>query len=359
MAILDFNTGIQMGLRGDTALIAGKGVVDAGQIGHYVKEGFIIDIENHRDEVAILQWTARNEVWISWYMYQPQRDIAPARRGSPVITLEGIDSNGELVQWGAMDGATDTGGRAARFYLYPEGVNNQSSTGYVQILADIDLMPTNAVRTRVDLHVLLDDVNGAVDVYINQSLVAGYVGDTILNPNLTTLTKSYFGMLGNYSNGAVEYDNDCTFSAAFAADEDTVPITMVQHEINANGAKQEMTGDYTDINTLGDWDDTTRLESDATNQTSIFDKTNVPTNFVTGYELISVGINTRSAVGDGQPTNNITHVINDGVNEVEGAVIAVDDLLQPRKTIFTTAADGGAWDATKLDATEVGVKSKA
>lgn len=359
MAILDFNTGIQMGLYGDTALVAGKGVTNPARIGHYVKEGFIVDEENHRDEVAILRWTDRNEIWISWYMYQEEQDPNPARHARPVITLSGTDISGDEVQWGVIDGFSASGGRQARFALYPAGVTNDSSSGWTQIIPNIDLMPTDDVRTRVDIHVKLDDVAGEVDVYINQSLVGQYVGDTILNPDLTTLNKAYFGMLGDYEQGLVDYNNDCTFSAAFCADEPTVPITMVQHEINANGAKQDMSGDYTDINTLGDWNDATRLESNATNQTSIFQKSSVPANFLTGYELISVGINTRSAVGAGQPINNITHVLNDTVNEVEGAVIAVDDLLQPRKTIFATAADGGAWDATKLDATEVGVKSKA
>ena len=359
MAILDFNTGIQMGLVGDTALVAGKGVTNPARIGHYVKEGFIIDEENHRDEVAILKWSDRNEIWISWYMYQEDQDPNPARYARPVITLSGTDSGGDEVQWGVIDGFSSSGGRQARFALYPAGVDNDSSTGWIEIIPNIDLMPTDDVRTRVDIHVKLDDVSGEVDVYINQSLVGQYAGDTIQNPNLTTLNKAYFGMLGDYEQGLVDYNNDCTFSAAFCADEPTIPITMVQHEINANGARQDMSGNYTDINLLGDWDDSTRLESDATNQTSTFQKSSVPANFITGYELISVGINTRSAVGAGQPMNNISHVIDNGSIIVEGATISIDDLLSPQKTIFTTAPDGGAWDAAKLDATEVGVKSKS
>jgi len=359
MAILDFNTGIQMGLYGDTAAVDGKGVLTKSRIGHHVLEGFVVDRVNHRDEVAVLKWTDRNEVWISWYMWQPEKDPHPSRDERPVITLSGTDSNGDLVQWGVIDGLIEDSGRQARVSLYPAGVDNSSTTGFTDIITGIDLMPANAVRSRVDLHVKLDNVNGEVQVYINQALVGEFLGDTILNPDLTTVNKAHFGMLGNYRNGLVDYDNDCTFSAAFAADEDTVPITMVQSAITGNGTEQDMIGDYTDINLLGDWDDATNIRSDATEQTSTFDKDAVPIQYQSGYDLIAVGVNTRSAVGDAQTINNISHVIDDGLNTVEGPLIALDDLFQPRKTIYHTAADGGAWTASKLDSTQIGVRSKA
>ncbi|AAM28406.1 hypothetical protein [Vibrio phage VpV262] len=358
MAILDFNTGIQMGLVGDTAAVDGKGTTDASKIGHRVLEGFLIDRVNHRDEVAHLTWTSRNEVWVSWYMWQEEYDLNAGRDGRAVIAFRGIDASGSEVYWGAIDGQAGASDRTASFYLYGAGESPSDTSSGTSIIQNIDLMPYDGVRSRVDVHVKLDNVNGEVDVYINQNLVGSFVGDTILNPDLTTVSNCHFGMLGEYISGLVSKNNDCMFSAAFAADESTVPITMVQSEVNANGTLQQMTGDYTDVSLLGDWDDATKVTADAAGQTSTFGKSALPAQYQTGYELIAVGVNSRTAVALDYTIASLAHVLDNGTTVKEGTEIPLDDLLQYRKTIFHTDADDNPWTATAFDATQIGLKAK-
>lgn len=358
MAILDFNTGIQMGLVGDTAAVDGKGTTEASKIGHKVLEGFLIDRVNHSDEVAKLSWTSRNEVWVSWYMWQEEYDINAGRDGRAVIAFRGIDANGSEVYWGAIDGQSGASDRTASFYLYAAGQSPSDTSSGTSIIQNIDLQPFDGVRKRVDVHIKLDNVNGEVDVYINQALVGSFSGDTILNPDLTTVSNCHFGMLGEYISGVVDKNNDCMFSAAFAADEDTVPITMVQHEINANGTYTQMTGDYTDVSLLGDWDDSDKVYADQAGLVETFQKSATPDQYQAGYDLIAVGVNTRSAVGDAFAISALSHIAYNGSTLKEGSDIPLDDLLQPRKTIFHTDADNNAWTAAALDATELGLKSK-
>lgn len=341
MAILDFATGFSSALIGNTANFVG-GVPDGTQNGHYVLEGIEVINQGIRDKICSLSWTPRTEVWISYYHYQGTRDTTINQQEIPPFMIEGLNANGDL----------------RRYVYFDVNLANDNRVDLVVdgriLIPSMNLVPANNTRTRVDVHIKMDAVNGEADVWFNQTLVGTFRGDTS-DVELTEFDRCSMGFSGDWDFGGFSLK----WSAAFAADEESVGITMVQHEINGNGNLQQMSGGYTDINTLNAFDDVTRLESNATNQTSTFTKGATPPIFGSGYEIIALGLSSRAAVGAANSINNISHVIDDLTNTIESPNIPVDQLIQPRKHLFTTAPDGGAWTAAKLDATQVGVKSKA
>lgn len=194
-------------------------------------------------------------------------------------------------------------------------------------------------------------VSGAIRVYSNFGLRAEYLGDTSAMPSPDSLHL-------NAHSTQTSSTYACRISSIFIADEDSRAITAIQNNLTADGVNTDFSGGYVEVNKFGALDDSTKIVSTAANQVSSMVKSALPTEFNTGYEVVALGLYSRSAAGITGETN-MEFLITDNTNTQLSGDIAVGSFYSPKSYIFDTAPDGLAWDVTKLNAADIGVKSKA
>lgn len=224
--------------------------------------------------------------------------------------------------------------------------HNGSNATTVQSNADIGF----GTLDRIDIE-FVRAVSGAIRIYKNNVLSYSYLGDTTTNTaqpdNIT------FGCPSN-STGATVASH---FSSVMVADEDTRAIIAIQNTLTGNGLQTDMTGSYTDVDELGVLNDADKLISDAINETQTLTKSALPAAYNTGYEIIGLGIYARAAVGI-PAISNMEFVQTDNTNTATSGDKALDGVLSAKTHVFTLAPDGTAWDVTKLNNTDIGIKSK-
>jgi len=329
MAILAFATGGSTTANGtppsDLGTTTASRIAPDAREGLGVNEGLRNTYQMNFDEIT-------GDYWLSFYWYADDASWVSSGTEAVIEVRDGAQESLRLT--GAGDELCD--------------LSWWNGAGFTTIASNIPM--TDNTLYRVDIQ-YVRAVSGAIRLYINGTLNVEDLRDT--TGNTLDPDNVLFGTPGGPAVADATY-----FSSMFIADEDTRAITMVQNTLTGDGGTTDMTGTYTDVNDFGLLEDTNKITSGAANQVQLMTKSALPAPYNTGYDIVGLGVYARAAVGI-SGSANMEFVQDDTVNQVTSGDIALDEFLSPKTHVFTTAPDGGAWDVTKLDAAEIGVKSKA
>ncbi len=207
-------------------------------------------------------------------------------------------------------------------------------------------------KRRYDVKLTLNDTTGEFTVYVDGILFVTYSGDTIQG-SYTAVDNISFQTVFPY------LSEDVCYSAVFAADDDTRAIRMVQHLLNAAGTHSDFSGTYADVDEVGVSAvacDADYISSGTPNHVSTFDKSALPSEFDSGFDVIAQGVYARGKSSDIGTIPNAQLVLSDGTNDSVSGNKALDIVYNPIQHVYHTPPDGGAWSIAKANATEAGVK---
>lgn len=298
---------------------------DTSRLSDHVAEG--ISLTGTSPQFSVYDGDAVSEIWVSFDM-----NIATPGSGWRFLAFRDAANNRDL------------------FHLILTGGNSlarlmqvRAFTPSITALASPSESWSTNTTYRVDMFLKLSNTVGEVKVYRDGTLVVDETGiDTILN---TSETLDQILLLGQ---GTTTF-----FSSIIVADEDTRGMTYVQGAISGDGALQEMTGDYMDIDGTG-VDDETFIVSDAADERSTFTKGAIPSAFNTGYDVAAVVVSAR-ARGDSSLRCMVT---SDGTPAFGGDV-PLDVTFGAVQHIFTQDPDtAAAWTISGANAAQVGVQSR-
>lgn len=202
---------------------------------------------------------------------------------------------------------------------------------------------TNSLH-RIDL----EYSSNAVRLYINSELDIEMVA-AIPQAAETLLTAELYNP---HSDSA----GHSYWSSVFSADSSTRKTIMNQHTITADGLlHSDFNGSYDDVDDFATLGENSSLNTQFGNSLHTFQKDAVPTLLAEGYSLTAVGLYAR-AVENSEVASSLQTVVDDGVNQKLGDLIATPTQYQTIKQIEHNSQDGDYWTSAKLDAAEVGIK---
>lgn len=203
---------------------------------------------------------------------------------------------------------------------------------------------------RFDVQWTIHNSTGVFRIYMNESLIVEFTGDT-LQTGFTTIDQL------RLSSGSTRVSADQTyFSEVIVADEDTRGWRLATLGVTADGTNTAWTGDYTDIDEI-DLDDADDITSDTADQVHGFAVDNVPAE-AAGYSVEAVVVGMRANRAASGPQNLQAHVRSGGTDYFSSNVGTLGLGLLPFQAVFATdPGTASAWAQSGVNAAEVGVKS--
>lgn len=199
---------------------------------------------------------------------------------------------------------------------------------------------------RFDVRVNVSNT-GNFDLYANGALQASFTGDTLLGAQTTIDTV----WLGN-----VRATGSSHWSGCFVADEDTRLIVAQHLRPIGNGFHTAWTGDYTDVDDLGDIDGNI-INTVTADDLETYTKTTMTTDFDTGYEFMSLGVSAKARRAATGP-QNLQLVCRSDTTDGVSASIPLDVTYDTKQGFFANdPATAAAWLKAAMDSAQVGVKA--
>lgn len=215
---------------------------------------------------------------------------------------------------------------------------------WVSIAEDIALGIT--ILYVFDIRCKINAVNGVFALYRDNEFVASFVGDTTLA--VSAVDNFFFQGFVN---------NEVYVSQVAVKTTSTLNMKVGTYGIDADGTDQEWTGDFTDIDEVGLFNDTDFIDSDTNDEVSTFTGTFPAT--PTDFTIEAFGLSARMSRGTTGP-QNIQFVTRSGGTVFPSAnVDALDVGFENRRIILAVDPDTSlVWDDTSLGNAEFGVKAK-
>lgn len=293
----------------------------------YVEESIRLDVTAPSSTRDI---TPVTELWLTWHS-RFQYD----QSGSSAL-IQAIADNGDVV----FNVRSGSYGEIRCQYDVGAGLVTVSGSTY----------RSTQSTTRYDARILLDATDGTIEWYVNGSLQASATGlDLTAGGTRATLDQFLIGP-------CTQNSTDIWHSAIIAADEDTRNMEYIQLLPKSDGALQEWTGSYTDIDEVG-FDDGDSILSKNPGQQSTFGVGTLTTDFDSGYDVKAVAISTRAYKGT--PTAyDMKHLLKSGSTEDASAALGIDTTKRPYQTIWATNPDtAAAFTVAEAKAVEIGVET--
>jgi len=285
------------------------------------------------------RFTGQTDLWFSFYVYNQNIDggtdsvgilVRDNANSEDIFRLVGTGSGMTLQYW---DGASWTS-IGAEMVEGAEGM-------------------TDATLYRVDMHLVLDNSSGSIDMYQDGNLLRSYSGDTIFGSTVSADEIS-FEHFRNDTSGGTHY------SGIIIADEDTRGLRLNHHTLDGNsGTNTAWTGDYTDVD-----EDTTSdadlIVSTTASQIEGFTFDSLNANFA-DWDVHSVVLASRARNDGGAAPQNIRHHIRSGSTDYyAGSNFSglTTSFLGGYQDVFATDPDtASAWTQSGVNAAEAGVDS--
>ncbi|HCE1582972.1 TPA: hypothetical protein NGR52_004213 [Vibrio parahaemolyticus] len=324
MSILGFATGISTLTEGTGSPLSGS--TTATYINGYVNESCVLNESNGMVSMAFKWKPHQGYMWLSMTRYD--NNLYWTNRH--ILSL--IDTEG--VEWLRGDSIQNIDIYDFQFFNGEEMVALTRVGGAVAKNTvnrwDIAWQPTH------------------VSIYCNGGLYATYKG-SVPKPSKPLEALMVYPP-----------DTSLYLSSCFACTEDSRGITMVQHTLTADGTHHnDFAGSYNDINDFGVTGSGTPTTASSAEQTQTYVTSDAVADFSSGYDIMAVGVYARAAVDGLGTITGLVAIGSDGTNTLESDRIEMDSIMRPRVGVLYTAPDGSAWDVTKLNAAEFGLRSKA
>lgn len=226
-----------------------------------------------------------------------------------------------------------------------------NGSAYVEVN---EITPIFAADTlyKIDIQLKLDNSVGIFRIYVNDTLVWEYTGDTIFTAATTVDTIELA------SGNIVGTTSDFVFSGLILADEDTRSMVFHQGQATANGADTAWTGVYTDVTKL-DRNDNTFIESGTAAQLETYVMDDVHTDLA-AFVPRAVVLSTRTRRGATGPQNMQGVVRQSGTDFMTSNIAGINTAYGTRQAVMNTnPATSAAWTISEINAAEFGVKSIA
>lgn len=205
---------------------------------------------------------------------------------------------------------------------------------------------------RFDMNFVTDGVNGSVRVYVNGALDGEATGLDTTNGGTRTGVSQI--EIRPVVHSGVPGSNTY-LSAIMCADEDLRNAHYIQVRPGSAGSNSDWTGSYTDIDESG-YNDTDAIAANNTGETSTFNLSAVTTDFDSGYNVIGVGVSSRSW-GGASSSSDINLVAQSGTTQASSATKTIEVGKNPYQHIFDNNPDtSAAWTISEAKAAEIGVK---
>jgi hypothetical protein len=274
-----------------------------------------------------IRYAESTEIWIHAFLYQ--ESVA----AEDLIYIGGDD--------GAYKIALESDGR---WSVYA----NVAATYTLLATTDDPVLVDEGAH--IDIRILMD-VSGEIQIYKDEVEVLTFSGDT-------TGDATYMDNL--YIQGLTGAGNETMISQLIIADQPTLGMRLVTLPVTGAGSTSEWTGTAADIDEaeLNEADFISALEGDLV---STFALTNVPTPAYDNYAAIAVAVGVLANNPAETFVGNIQAALRiGGINYFSADSPFLTHDGQTVATVFTFNSDpsnASAWNKTKVNALEVGVKS--
>jgi len=207
----------------------------------------------------------------------------------------------------------------------------------------------------MDLYVKIDDVAGMIEWYRNGVLQASFYGDTNLFSG-ASIRKAKIGMLSNVNGGANRSDQ----SEIIIATQDTRSMRLATLVPNGNGALDQWTGSFNDVDEVGVYTDFDYISSGTAEQVELFTVSDLSATAQT-LDVVGVVVTGRGRKGAGGPQNLQMAIYTGGVQYNTGDLPGLTNAfatLQP--AIWDQNPQTLApWTVAEVQQLQIGFQSKA
>lgn len=280
-------------------------------------------------------FASSTEAWLHFEVYHP---VLPDN-DLDFATVQLIDiATGQVVI--AID--PDNGGTWAMEYW----------NGSTFTTVDFDSDFTNATLHRVDINWKIADAGGFFSIYIDETLVATFAGDTLLT-GFTTIDRVRF--LGG-DNIASSTSTEINYSQVIVSTTDTRGLHLATIDITGAGTTSAWTGSNIDVDdeAISDGD---FLESGSANQVETMAAANLSAT-ANALAVRAVMLGMRAQRGAAGPQNLQGAVRVNATDYFSTSVSGLITSLQPFQALWAVSPDTSVvWTNAEIDALEVGVKS--
>jgi len=294
----------------------------------YVNEGIFLD--NFGTTLGTLDFATTTDFWLSFYIGF-NADQSTDGEGPVRVYAD----NGDMVMkfgcssYRDMDYYYDIGAGMVKF-------GEHRTSGSV----------------RFDMNFVTDGTSGSVAVYVNGTLDGEVTGlDTTNGGTRTGVNQVEIRpIIHNGAPGTNTY-----ISAIMCADEDLRNAHYVQIRPGSAGSNSDWTGSYTDVDESG-FNDNDAISANNSNEISTFNISTVTTDFDTGYDVIGVGVSSRSW-GGAASSSDVSLVARSGTTDGSGSTKTIGVAKKPYQSIFSVNPDTStAWTISEAKAAEIGIK---
>lgn len=225
-----------------------------------------------------------------------------------------------------------------------------NGSSFTSVIFDSDF--TDDTLHRVDINWKIADAGGFFSIYLDETLVATFAGDTLLS-GFTTIDRVRF--LGG-DNIASPTSTEINYSQVIVSTTDTRGLKLATIDITGAGTTSAWTGSNVDVDDVG-ISDGDFLESGSANQVETMAAANLSAT-ANALEVRAVFLGMRAQRGAAGPQNLQGAVRVNGTDYFSSNVSGLIESLAPFQVMFEDSPDtASTWTNSEVDAIEIGVKS--
>lgn len=246
-------------------------------------------------------------------------------------------------------------------------VRVDGSTGRLQVrrgttvLGTSDFVWSEDDIVYVELHVVLHDSTGEFELRVNGVVEASGSGlDTNDTASANCETIRFHGLFSGGSSGVGVLYTDFYIKGVPGAEGDFYgPILLVPirptSDVTQGWTRSAGADNFALVDEAQTDQGTTYVETAAAATNDLYGMGDLPEAYANILAVVAVTVG--NAVDGGAPT--VSHVLDDGVSAASVGAAKTLGTAQYRSqaTVFMTAPDAGAWDAAKVDAIRLGIRS--